>query len=88
MVLPEVLVPIGKAPQPGAILLKNDSDSSVQVAVSSATGGSPSFYKLDRGSSDTWKRTGNETVFINGGGFGQVAIAMAEPGSYIIKSSQ
>jgi hypothetical protein len=59
-----------------------------KVAVSNATSfdtESPKFFVIRPGKSNIWKRTGKESVFINGGGSGRVAIAIAEPGSYKIQ---
>jgi hypothetical protein len=68
------------------ILIRNNESMSVQVAVSRATftNGSAAFLAIPPGSTENWKRTGKETVLINGGGPGRVAIAMAEPGSYVV----
>lgn len=89
-VLPNPLVLIGEPPQPGMILIKNNESMPVQVAVSNATStnGSPTFYTIASGSTENWIRSGNETAFINGGGPGRVAIAIAivEPGSYIVQT--
>ena len=89
-VLPNPLVLIGEPPQPGMILIHNNGSMSVQVAVSNATStnGWPTFYTIHPGSAENWMRAGNETAFINSGGPGHVAIAIAvvEPGSYIVQT--
>ena len=89
VVVPNPLVLTGDPPQPGMILIKNDGNMSVQVAVSNATSsGSRIFYVISPGGAENWMRAGNETVFVSGQGYGHVAIGIVKPGSYVIQKME
>ncbi len=93
MVLPNPLViagdppPVGDPPPAGVIRIRNAGNSVLQVAVSNVTSPDelPAFNIIELGQAVDWLRVGMESVYINGGGFGRVAIAVAGPGSHIVQ---
>lgn len=89
MVLPNPLILIDP-PASQAIQIKNDGKCSIQVAISNATlsSGSPTFYEISPGGIREWPRTGSESIYINGGGFGRVVVAAARPGRYLVPDLQ
>jgi hypothetical protein len=87
MVLPNPLIIAGDPPPAGVIRIRNAGSSVLQVAVSNVTSPDepPTFNIIESGQAVDWPRVGRESVYINGGGFGRVAIAIAGPGSYIVQ---
>ena len=71
------------------IRIDNEGNTVIHVAVSNATSSKPevstNFFVIHPNHSRTWPRAGSEWVFINGGAFGRVPIAMAKPGIYRIE---